>query len=129
MYPLNPPSSSMTITATMAIFHHLACSACSDIPGRSQQKLDIALGPGDRAGGHADDGPTLRFDPRLRLRHHPRVDSGIAYDTALSDLLSARLELRLDQRHELRAPLRKLERRIEDLGEADEARVAHDDVD
>ena len=59
----------------------------------------------------------------------PPMHCGIADDPALPDFLAPGLELRLDQRDQLRAGLGQLERRFEHLGEADEARVANDDVD
>ena len=74
-------------------------------------------------------GPALQFNPGFGLGADALVDRGIADDAALADFLAPGLELRLDQRDQLRAGFRQLQRRFEHLGEADEARVAHDDVD
>ena len=64
-----------------------------------------------------------------RLGADALVHRGVADDPALPDFLAPGLELRLDQRDQLRAGLGELERRFEHLGEADEARIADDDVD
>src|SRR3546814_3354742 len=52
---------------------------------------------------------------------------GVAHHAALADLASLRLELRLDQRDQAPAGRGEIERRIEHLGETDEARVADDE--
>jgi hypothetical protein len=57
------------------------------------------------------------------------VDGRVADHAALADLGTLRLELRLDQRDQAGARLGETERRIENLGQSDEAGVADDQVD
>ena len=64
-----------------------------------------------------------------RFDAYAAVDGGIAHHPALADLAPPGLELRLDQRDQHRARSSQVERRIEHLGEADEAGVADDQVD
>ena len=58
-----------------------------------------------------------------------RVNGGVADDAALADATAPGLELRLDQGDEARAGGRERERRGQDRAQADEARVADDEVD
>src|SRR4029079_14373669 len=96
-HPLAPPSNSIAMTATTAIFHHFSRRA-SVILHRSQQELDIAFGSGNRARSHAKHGPALPFNPAFRLNADSVVHCGIADDAALSHFLAPGLELGLDQR-------------------------------
>src|SRR4051812_6014043 len=119
----------MTMTQTTAVFHQLRVSTTSAILLRSQQELDVTLGPGDRARCYANYGPALALNPGPGFAADALVDSGIADDSTLAHFLAAGLELRFYQRDQLRARPSQLQRRFEHLGEPDEARIADDDVD
>src|SRR6478672_11206297 len=95
----------------------------------SQQEFHIALGPGDRAPGNTEHNPAPRFNPDFGLGAYALVHRGIADDSALPYLRASSLELRLDQGDEHGPPSCNLQRRLEHFREADEARVANDDVD
>ena len=101
----------------------------SPIISAPSRNSTLPSGPVIGLGVDAEHGPALRFNPGLGLGADALVNGRIADDAALPHFLAPRLELRLDQRDQLRARLRQLERRFEHLGEADEARVADDDVD
>src|SRR5689334_1768752 len=85
--PLRPPSSSIAITETIAIFHQLLRSARSAILSSSQQEFHIAFGPGDRARHNPQHGPTLRFNPAFGLGADPVVHGRVANNAALPDFL------------------------------------------
>src|SRR5689334_18839715 len=127
--PLAPPRSSIAMTVTMATFHHSRRAAASAILHRSHQEFDIAFRPGNRARGHAKHGPALCFNPAFGLGANAVVNERVPDDAALPHFVAARFELRLDQRDELRAWLSELQRRLENLGEADEAGITDDNID
>src|SRR5688572_33142482 len=97
-------------------------------PLRRDEELDVALGARDRTFGDAEHAPAAGLEPLAHLAANASVKRGIADDAALADLVAADLELRLDQRHQRATRFGEDERNLEDLGEADERRVAHHPV-
>ena len=73
--------------------------------------------------------PTLGREPVADGFADFRVNRRVADDAALADALPPRLELRLDQGDEARAGSGERKRRRQDRAQADEARVADDEVD
>src|SRR5207244_13261675 len=57
------------------------------------------------------------------------LDGGVAHHPAFADTLATGLELRLDERDEFGALSSECERRRQHRCEADEARIASDDID
>src|ERR1700726_2925666 len=98
-------------------------------PSRMDQELDVALGPVDRALRQALHAPArLRLEPSGDALAHLAMERGIAYHAAFADLALADFELRLDQRNQARRGRGERQRGRQHDGEADEARVADDEV-
>src|SRR6185437_13734426 len=94
----------------------------------AEQELDVAFGAGDRALRDAEHCPALRGNPRLGLRTDALMHGRIADDAPLPYLLAPRLKLRFDERDQPCSGSRECQRRLEHLGETDEARIANHDV-
>src|SRR5688572_24880502 len=128
-YPLKEPASMIAGTEKQAIRHHSRRASRSAILHCSQQELDIAFRPLDRALRHAKHRPALRLNPAFGLCADALVDDWVPHDTALADFLPPGLKLRLHQRDQLSVRFRKPERGFQYLRKRDEARVANDDID
>src|SRR5688572_18909659 len=102
--------------------------ACRRILGRNQE-FDIPLRAGDGAWRHPQHAPAPPLQPVRRFGADALVDGRVADHSAFADLVAIRLELRLDQRNQPASRPGKCERRVEHLGERNEAGVADDQVD
>src|SRR5258708_8395319 len=105
-------------------------SACSRLhPPRVDEELDIALGPLNGALGQAFHAPArLRLEPSGNALAHLAMERRIAHHATLADLALADLELRLDERDETRRGRSERPRSRQHAGEADEARLPHNQV-
>jgi hypothetical protein len=69
---------------------------------RPYQKFDIALRPGNRAGGEAEHRPIFASEPCLHFVTDACVHLCVPDNAAFADFFAARLKLRLNQRDQLR---------------------------
>ena len=69
---------------------------------RPYQKFNIALWPGNRAGGEAAYRPILAGKPCFNLVTDACVDVCVPHNAAFPDFFAARFKLRLNQRDQLR---------------------------